>query len=228
MLAISKVVVETASFDAWASRFLTADHDGLNLWACKSLIGKEAYRKPLLLTIDRVLSQSQSIERREEWLNMFDLLAAEDATSRGHAEPVPVVRVWRSRQGSAISGELIGYDLRHLRIRRSGNQGPQSQVIEVAVNQLSDWDQRFLEAYFPNGIGTAEFRELRIERDERIWTDATGTFRIVGIFKSFGGGKVTIITCLNHELKVPVQQLHEDDKEFLRQLFKKRGVASGF
>ena len=68
----------------------------------------------------------------------------------------------------------------------------------------------------------------RKEYETRTWSDASGKFSIQAKFYRIIGDRVKIIAADGREIEVPIAQLGEEDKEYLRTIFKEKGIQPSF
>ncbi len=68
----------------------------------------------------------------------------------------------------------------------------------------------------------------RKEYEIRSWSDVSGKFSIQAKFFRVIGDRVKIIAADDREIEVPIAQLSEDDKEYLRTIFREKGIQPSF
>lgn len=65
-------------------------------------------------------------------------------------------------------------------------------------------------------------------RELRTWTDVTGQFTVQAAFHGYGSGQVTLKKEDGSEISVPVEKLSEPDLDYIRDLFKAKGMTPPF
>jgi hypothetical protein len=68
----------------------------------------------------------------------------------------------------------------------------------------------------------------RSEYETRTWKDESGKFSIEASFYSVTGEKVKLVTSDNNRIEVPIVKLSEEDKEYIRAIFRKKGIQPRF
>ena len=104
-------------------------------------------------------------------------------------------------------------------------------VIENGKDFPQTWEvtEHHFSITSPRGLVGLLGSPYRKVRDPlRTWTDNTGTFSVKAEFLSYNNSTVRFRKVDGKEIKVPVAQLSETDKEFLREVFRKRGVKASF
>ena len=78
---------------------------------------------------------------------------------------------------------------------------------------------------------TTESRANPLARKEyqtRIWADESGKFSIQAKFYRVIGDRVKIVAENDRQIEVPIAKLSEDDKEYLRAIFRDKGIQPSF
>lgn len=70
-------------------------------------------------------------------------------------------------------------------------------------------------------------RHKRIE-EYRTWTDATGQFSVKAMFMGYAAGQVTLRKEDGSDITVPIEKLSEDDRSYLREKFRDKGMTPPF
>ncbi|NND99779.1 MAG: hypothetical protein HKN47_20865, partial [Pirellulaceae bacterium] len=68
----------------------------------------------------------------------------------------------------------------------------------------------------------------REDREMRTWSDASGKFKVQAKFYSAGAENVKLLTADDRKIDVPIAKLCEADKEYLRSVFKAKGIRASF
>ena len=80
----------------------------------------------------------------------------------------------------------------------------------------------------PSG-GTANVNPpARQAYEMRTWSDASGEFSVQARFYSASGEGVKLIAENDRAIEVPIAKLSDDDKEYLRTLFRQKGIRPSF
>jgi hypothetical protein len=77
-------------------------------------------------------------------------------------------------------------------------------------------------------FGPIETAEPQLTPGFRKWVDASGDFPVTAKFGGINGDRVQLHTEDDRLLKVPISKLSEEDKEFLRSIYKKNGLLLDF
>ena len=170
-----------------------------------------------------------------------ELASATDATSieTDKGFPETLLGNWQTADGRRMI--IRGNELTHILPKSTFSQsvaridpidgGYRVVVIENGKEFPQTWEvtEHQFSIISPRGLVGLLGSPYRKVRDPlRTWTDNTGTFSVKAEFTSYNNGTVLFRKEDGTEIKVPVGQLSEADKEFLRELFQERGVKASF
>ena len=79
-----------------------------------------------------------------------------------------------------------------------------------------------------NQTGNARKPPTRSSYELRTWSDPSGKFTVVAKFYSATADKVKLISKDENKLDVEIAKLSEGDKQYLRDLFKSKGMKAKF
>ncbi len=68
----------------------------------------------------------------------------------------------------------------------------------------------------------------RTEYETRTWKDESGKFSIEASFYSVTGENVKLLTSDGNRIEVPIGKLSEEDKEYIRAIFRTKGIQPRF
>lgn len=114
--------------------------------------------------------------------------------------------------------------------RRAGQ--PDSETRPEPAMSSNFFSNSFEELNAPsNSVVSAEPEPkgpARGEYETRTWSDPSGKFTIEAAFHSFTGGHVKLVALDDRRIDVPIAKLSDDDKEYLRGVFRDKGVQPSF
>ena len=68
----------------------------------------------------------------------------------------------------------------------------------------------------------------RTEYETRTWKDESGKFSVEASFYSVTGEQVKLLTSNGNRIEVPIGKLSEEDKEYIRTIFRTKGIQPRF